>query len=212
MPNAAAFLARNLCGVCTRMPAPSPARGSAPTAPRCSRLRRIVSASSTILCDLRPLISAIKPTPQESFSSAGSNKPKPDASIVHALLAGPLERAASRVPRNSPCSGPCRPAPGRATHLGGNLRTAQLAARLLVLATVGRALATRQLIRASRRDPVRPRTLGSSSGTAMLSYAEHDKLPPPTQAARPKNGGKGLGSAVQVDHETRESAMLSCWR
>jgi hypothetical protein len=28
------------------------------------------------LCDLRPLISAIKPTPQESFSRAGSNSPK----------------------------------------------------------------------------------------------------------------------------------------
>ena len=79
-------MARNLCGVCTRMPAPSPARGSAPTAPRCSRLTRIVSASSTILCDLRPLMSAINPTPQESFSSAGSNKPKPDASIVALTL------------------------------------------------------------------------------------------------------------------------------
>ena len=43
-PSSAAFLAKNLCGVCTRMPAPSPARGSAPTAPRCSRLSRIVSA------------------------------------------------------------------------------------------------------------------------------------------------------------------------
>ena len=71
------------------MPAPSPARGSAPTAPRCSRLSRIVSASLTILCDLRPLMSAINPTPQESFSSAGSNRPKPDAFIaVLALLAG----------------------------------------------------------------------------------------------------------------------------
>ena len=74
-----AFLAKNLCGVCTRMPAPSPARGSAPTAPRCSRLSRMVSASSTILCDLRPLMSAMKPTPQESFSCAGSNSPKPCA-------------------------------------------------------------------------------------------------------------------------------------
>ena len=30
------------------------------------------SASSTIWCDLRPLMSAMKPTPQESLSSAGS--------------------------------------------------------------------------------------------------------------------------------------------
>ena len=64
-PSSAAFLAKNLCGICTRMPAPSPARGSAPTAPRCSRLSRMVSASATIWCDLRPLMSAMKPTPHE---------------------------------------------------------------------------------------------------------------------------------------------------
>src|SRR5580658_9772719 len=87
-PSSAVFIAKNLCGICTRMPAPSPARGSAPTAPRCSRLTRMVSASSTILCDLRPLISAMNPTPQESFSSAGSNRPKPDALIV--VLALPV--------------------------------------------------------------------------------------------------------------------------
>ena len=39
-PSLAASLAKNLCGICTRMPAPSPARGSAPTAPRCSRLQQ----------------------------------------------------------------------------------------------------------------------------------------------------------------------------
>ena len=69
-PSSLASLTKNLCGICTRMPAPSPARGSAPTAPRCSRLQRIASASSTIWCDLRPLMSAMKPTPQESLSSA----------------------------------------------------------------------------------------------------------------------------------------------
>ena len=37
------------------MPAPSPARGSAPTAPRCSRLQRMASASCTILCDFAAL-------------------------------------------------------------------------------------------------------------------------------------------------------------
>ena len=52
----------NLCGICTRMPAPSPMRGSAPTAPRCSRLSKMVRPSSIILCDLRPLRSAMKPT------------------------------------------------------------------------------------------------------------------------------------------------------
>ena len=57
------------------MPAPSPMRGSAPTAPRCSRLHRMRSPSSTIRCDLRPLMSAMNPTPQESLSSAGSYSP-----------------------------------------------------------------------------------------------------------------------------------------
>ena len=66
---------KNLCGICTNMPAPSPMRGSAPTAPRCSRLQRICSPSSTIWCDLRPLMSAMKPTPQASLSSAGSYSP-----------------------------------------------------------------------------------------------------------------------------------------
>src|SRR5271163_839506 len=71
------------------MPAPSPERGSAPTAPRCSRLTRMVSASTTILCDLRPLMSAMKPTPQESFSCAGSKSPKPCAPIVIFALPPP---------------------------------------------------------------------------------------------------------------------------
>ena len=82
------------------MPAPSPARGSAPTAPRCSRLSRMVSASSTILCDLRPLMSAMKPTPQESFSCAGSNSPKPCGPKPCALI------VILALPRRGLC--PCR--------------------------------------------------------------------------------------------------------
>src|ERR1700731_1346933 len=107
------------------MPAPSPARGSAPTAPRCSRLSRMVSASSTILCDLRPLISAINPTPQESFSSAGSNRPKPDALIVVLALPAGAPRFAAAPAQSTPrrFAFPC--APGRSTHSGGNLRAAQ---------------------------------------------------------------------------------------
>src|SRR5579862_147380 len=101
-PSAADCLAKNLCGVCTRMPAPSPARGSAPTAPRCSRLTRIVSASSTILCDLRPLISAMNPTPQESFSSAGSNRPNPDAFIVDLALPIAVGTARIAAPAGNP--------------------------------------------------------------------------------------------------------------
>src|SRR5580704_3156822 len=84
------------------MPAPSPARGSAPTAPRCSRLSRMVSASSTIWCDLRPLISAMNPTPQESFSSAGSNRPKPDALIVVLALPAEADGLAALPLRNPP--------------------------------------------------------------------------------------------------------------
>src|SRR5476649_2469185 len=78
-PNSFAQRTKNLCGFCTRMPAPSPARGSAPTAPRCSRLRRIVRPSLTIWCDDRPLMSAMKPTPQESFSKPGSKRPEATA-------------------------------------------------------------------------------------------------------------------------------------
>src|ERR1700733_8109599 len=125
-PSSADFFAKNLCGICTRMPAPSPARGSAPTAPRCSRLTRMVSASSTILCDLRPLMSAMNPTPQESFSSAGSNKPKPDALIE--VLALPVRRlgtflgpAPTQIP---PAQVHVRLREGNSPNLGGNLRAA----------------------------------------------------------------------------------------
>src|SRR3974377_2057879 len=151
MPSAAAFLARNLCGVRSQIPAPSPAPGTAPTAPRCSRLSRIVSASSMILCDLRPLISAINPTPQESFSSVGSNKPKPDAVIVfHALLAGPRNVQYRGVRRTTAPAGWPHPAPGRLTLQEATLDP--LNGRwLLVLAAGRRALAIRQPIRASRR-------------------------------------------------------------
>ncbi len=95
-PSREASLAKNPCGICTRMPAPSPARGSAPTAPRCSRLQRMASASSISLCDLRPLMSAMKPTPQESLSSAGSYRPCADGAD---LSAPPAKRAAPRAVR-----------------------------------------------------------------------------------------------------------------
>ena len=39
----------------------------------------MASASSTIWCDLRPLMSAMKPTPQESLSSADRRGPAPPA-------------------------------------------------------------------------------------------------------------------------------------
>ena len=201
MPSSAVFLARNLCGVCTSMPAPSPERGSAPTAPRCSRLTRIVNASSTILCDLRPLMSAINPTPQESFSSAGSNRPKPDASIVVlAILPEPRPPwpcasdavTVALLPRHRPHAGDGREracahervAPGRGIRLGGNL-CAALAAALVACSC--------RPARPRHRRPTRPlpppeprrRAMGSPIGTAMLSYTEHGKFQSPIQAPAP---------------------------
>jgi hypothetical protein len=57
---------------------------------------------------------------------------------------------------------------------------------LLVLAAVRRALATRQLIRASRRIAT-DHALWTLIGTAMLSYGKHDKFPALTQAAQAKS-------------------------
>jgi len=132
-------LAKNLCGVCTRMPAPSPARGSAPTAPRCSRLSRIVSASSTSLCDFRPLMSAMNPTPQESFSSVGSNSRNFARPLASSRFLAPLA-AASNGSRRAPRrivrgAAPPHPLPraesregvapkGEPLNSGGNLRAA----------------------------------------------------------------------------------------
>jgi hypothetical protein len=49
--------AKNLCGICMRMPAPSPVLISLPQAPRWSRLRQDLEAVATIWCDLRPCMS-----------------------------------------------------------------------------------------------------------------------------------------------------------
>ena len=62
-------------GIWVRMPAPSPVSGSAPLAPRWSRLRSTVSAWATVLCTRRPDRSATMPTPQASCSLAGSYNP-----------------------------------------------------------------------------------------------------------------------------------------
>ncbi len=63
---------KNRSGICIRMPAPSPVLTSQPQAPRCSRFKRICSASCTIWCDLRFFKSAMKPTPHASCSYCGS--------------------------------------------------------------------------------------------------------------------------------------------
>src|SRR3712207_6641938 len=57
------------------MPQPSPILGSAPTAPRWSRLCRMDRPCSTMSWDLRFFMSAMKPTPQESCSLDGSYSP-----------------------------------------------------------------------------------------------------------------------------------------
>ena len=54
---------------------PSPCNGSAPVAPRCVRLTRILSPCSMIAWLLRPLMWAMKPSPHASCSFAGSYSP-----------------------------------------------------------------------------------------------------------------------------------------
>ena len=44
MPSALQLARKNSCGICTRMPAPSPVSGSQPQAPRCVEVRRTVEA------------------------------------------------------------------------------------------------------------------------------------------------------------------------
>ena len=63
---------KNRWGFWISIPTPSPVFTSQPQAPRCNRFFRMVRAFSTILWDLRPLMSTTKPTPQESCSVAGS--------------------------------------------------------------------------------------------------------------------------------------------
>ena len=69
------------------MPAPSPTSGSAPTAPRWSRLSRICRPwRDRSSCDLRPLMLATKPTPQASCSFRGSYRPCFSGSPIRLLF------------------------------------------------------------------------------------------------------------------------------
>ena len=163
----------------------------------------MVSASWTSLCDWRPLMSAMNPTPQESFSCAGSNKPKPCAPIVVlALLAHPRRACTARSR-----FGASLPAPP-SFHLRMRKREGR--------GRQGRTHSRRQpscRLAASgclfRRRPTRPRPGGwplhfllplfphplavrrraarirPKIGTAMLSYAEHGKFRAQTQGHRP---------------------------
>ena len=186
-------MAKNLCGICTRMPAPSPARGSAPTAPRCSRLTRMVSASSTILCDLRPLMSAMNPTPQESFSSAGSNRPNPAALIVR-------PRTPHRAPNLGRGLGACRQrrvasSCARAIQSSWRQPSCRLQACGCFFAAVRRALASP----ADSSPRVTAAWGASPIGTAMLSYAEHGKFPATTQGQSPRERDEKVPKAHRSD-------------
>src|SRR6476620_9499036 len=81
------------------MPAPSPIRRSAPTAPRWFRFSRIFSPWATIACDLCPPIWATKPTPQASCSWEGLYRPASEArSISLRGATGPLSISSTAYP------------------------------------------------------------------------------------------------------------------
>ena len=63
---------RTSSGSCMRIPAPSPVRGSAPAAPRCSRFSSAVIPRWTASCLGTPSSRATNATPQASCSNAGS--------------------------------------------------------------------------------------------------------------------------------------------
>jgi hypothetical protein len=138
------------------------------------------------------LMSAINPTPQESFSSAGSNKPKADAFIVVLMLPAGASKRSYRGPDAIYSAPPfpisrrrkreerCR-AQGRATLLGGNLCAVERPLVAFVRAAVRRALAIDGRPRVSSDFPTA--LCWSPIGTAMLSYAEHGKFHIPIQAS-----------------------------
>ena len=85
-------------GICSNIPAPSPASGSAPTAPRWVRFLRICKPCSTMACDFAPLMCATKPTPQASCSLAGSYNPWAQGGCVTGYLAGKKGRLKANRP------------------------------------------------------------------------------------------------------------------
>ena len=104
------------------MPAPSPLSGSAPEAPRWSRLRSAVRALTTMSLLGTPVMVATKATPQASRSKAGSYRP---------VAAGTAENSVMSAPQRHH-----RPAPaGREDAVGagvevGGTSLAHLAARI----------------------------------------------------------------------------------
>ncbi len=71
-PSGAVTSAMKRCGICSSIPAPSPTSGSAPVAPRWVSLSSTSRPCSTISCERTPLKFTTNPTPQLSFSRAGS--------------------------------------------------------------------------------------------------------------------------------------------
>ena len=65
----------NSCGICKRMPAPSPVFPSAPSAPLCRMFSSTFSALSTSSWLLFPLMFTTIPTPQASCSFSGLYSP-----------------------------------------------------------------------------------------------------------------------------------------
>ena len=58
----------NSCGICNKIPAPSPVLLSAPSAPRCLMFSSTLRADSMMSCDFSPWIFTNIPTPQASCS------------------------------------------------------------------------------------------------------------------------------------------------
>ena len=65
------------------IPAPSPVPASEPTAPRCSRLRRALSAVSIMSCPAVPRKVATMASPQASLSRAGSYRPDAAGAVLN---------------------------------------------------------------------------------------------------------------------------------
>ena len=65
------ILAKNLWGICVRIPTPSPVFPSASLPARCSRFSTMERASLTSLCEGLPSTSMIAPIPQLSCSNCG---------------------------------------------------------------------------------------------------------------------------------------------
>src|SRR5262249_23409152 len=81
---------KNASGTWTSRPAPSPELGSAPAAPRWSRVARAVRPWDTMRWDRRPRTSTTNATPQESCSNVGSYRPWAAGMAEKSILSLPV--------------------------------------------------------------------------------------------------------------------------